>query len=220
MTGTITPKMRQFLKERNLLKAYRKYSTIRKKEKFEIRRDESRISVVAYRKGRYTYIAREYDYEVLARTKYSVPKAKALISSRKQRIIKIKASSWEDTAGQTVNYGGTNAITDVSQIKLKSFKRDKFNNFYREHSDQVRKRRGMVVLNITFYAQLDHKGMKQTVEAESGKDFNLKTSFDEAWQRAFRRCAAQVSFSWKDFRVNSMHYAYNYGYSDEVRRGF
>lgn len=212
----LTKKQRMFLKERGLLKSFRRYEKIKRPEKVRVYRDGEKQDYLIYRKNNKTVVARAYDVKKVYSSRKDKKEVISLLGKKKETTAHIKEASWKDKQGNDIYYSSKEIKTKSPSILLDVVRTERFNNFYREHSDRARRRRGTIFLNITFFNA--KKTKKQTVEADSGEDHNLRTDKSLAWQQAFRRCAAQVNFSWDDYTVNYEHYVYNYRYKDGEMR--
>lgn len=181
--------VKRFLRERKLLKSYKRFQKIKRSRKIKVSVDgESKILLVYKEKGR-TILANPYTLEKLATTKrYNI---KNIEQGFKEKL--------------TLKQGKK---TKTTPIKLKIIKKTYYDKtIHTERSFPLRKAIGKIFLSATFYGS---RGIKTTTEGGSQtlRLLSSNTEREKSFEEAFRGAWGQVNFSPQDWVINWIHYNY------------
>lgn len=198
--------IKNFLRERNLLTAFKRFQKIKRSKRLKIDVDGTVLDVTIYKKGDKTIVADSLRLKTLATSKkYNT---KTIIGQLKKRE---KVTSKVIKAGLTRTGIKIKTKIKTPKIKIKEIKRtllsDKSGIILIERQTPLRSRLGKLWINVTF---IDKKDNKKIVEAGSAtqrflhKEDNRQKAFNEAMKGAF----SQINFSPKEIIINWVHYAY------------
>lgn len=175
--------LNRFLKERGLLKAYRREQSIKRRIRGKIKLGGESVPIVTYKKGNKTIVAHAFDYRTIATsTKFNT---KELPEQLSQGNVKAK-------------------FLGLRRFKNYDVERSQFIR---------NKTVGRVYLKIRFKKEVKGKRtLIETRESDNGFTVPLVSSNERARAeaKAFERCIVQLSFyEYTDFEILEREYWYN-----------
>ena len=190
MTSKNTEKqLMQFLRERKLTSAFKRYKKIRYGRKLKIIIDGVNKNILVYKKNNKTIIADRYTLKTLATTKRF--NLRNINKGFKEKIVIRNGKKFRTTP-----------------VKLKVIDTIKFKNtVHNDRTFALKKKVGKLFMSVTFIGK--HKERK-TVEGGSRKLrlLKVKSQYNIAFNEAFKGAWSQVNFSPQDWIINWVHYSY------------
>ena len=192
--------LKKFITERGFRGSFRRYKNIKRTVKFDVKFDDTSEQLIAYRRNKRTIVADRFTLKTLATTKrYNLANIQNAFRKKTFNVKRFKSKKIPEFKMSRYD------------LQLKEISRTKLTNvFHTERTTFLKTLRGQLYIKVAFKSRSGGfavvEGGSQKLRDFSGKDG--ESNRQKAFEEAFNGASSQAGFSWDDFEIIWIHYAY------------
>lgn len=189
--------LKKFITERGLRGSFRRYRNIKRSIKFDVKIDDTPERLIAYRRKDRTIVADRFTLKTLATTKrFNLANIQLAFKKKSFNVKQFKSN-------KIPAFVQSKYILELREIS----KTRMTNVFHVQRTRALKTLRGQIYIKVAFRSK---SGAFRIVEGGSQilRDLSIKSEKQKAFEEAFNGASSQAGFSWDDFEIIWVHYAY------------